>query len=768
MPNIPNFRDLQRGRNSIHSFRNILVSRGGVGGTYDSKLPPIPAPLPPTFLFLQFGDYPRVDLELTNNTGINVLSSGVDFTPSGSSWTAVIGTSSFTITRIGANDWRLFRGNFVTGRYYNNNSSSIFAAPTSNWTSQSPAFDPSPEFIVNPSLANYFSMVPSNYGNDFYFTSENKLSITGATSSSFVPVSLTISDNCSYLNTSRFSELTSLTMSNTVHLTSLDVSQNLKLKILTLTNLSSVSTCNFSSNNQLETISFSNVINLRSVVLSNNPNLTNISIATSPQLKNLDLSNANALTTLTLNTNASLSSVVMITPPLRSVNITNTNLSADIVDTFYTLLSSNSSSSTFQYTGTPQARTSASNGAFINIYKKASSLTPFELDPSYPALATPSGYIPSNLLGNSMTVLAPVSGSNSVKFTSLTGNYLKTGDIYNDRDTFKNAYNYFILYNSGLNLWTLVGPASTSNTVWLSANPGVGDWGNPPSGLAWGGRAYNSAATSSGWFQRTSVFSTQMLLFSSYSYNDTAFTTGTEIAGEPLSGYNGNFFWKDLDFTGIVYSGWLFQGRATMISPVHCIFPHHYPPGFEFPPNNNTVYVYGKDGTRTTVTMVTGVRIASTDIAVGILNTPVNVAQYPVLSGTNNFVQAITGADSINRFLYGPNQQGKIGVSLPVISVGTTSSTRNTNPSTRNSIFSIPNSLWMSEVGVTGDSSSQHWVVSGGRLIVAGHTQSGGTQPSGPSYGFYYDSIVQAVTALNVYQYGPGNSNLYSITGVSF
>jgi len=58
MSNIPNFKDLKRRKNAVHSFRNILVSRGGVGGTYDNKLPITPPtpPNPGTFVLTYLGE----------------------------------------------------------------------------------------------------------------------------------------------------------------------------------------------------------------------------------------------------------------------------------------------------------------------------------------------------------------------------------------------------------------------------------------------------------------------------------------------------------------------------------------------------------------------------------------------------------------------------------------------------------------------------------------------------------------------------------------
>ena len=798
MPNIPSFRDVQRRRNSIHSFRSVLGS-GGNAGTYDNKviIPPEPDPTPP-YLFMTFGDYPPLDIMVTNNGGL--LSSGMMFYYNNNTafWDGIFtnlgGLSSQRLQRATTNDWRILSGASIATRIYNNNSSNPSTqAPLNGWTSQIAFLDPAPVFTNTYAFSTYFVPDgPSSSFDDFYFNVPDYLSIRAAGSAAFDPISLTVRRNLQSINLSRLSSLTAFSLSVSPFLTAIDFSQNASLRNINLVTVTGLSSLNLSQNNQLVSVNLQAVTALRTLTLGSvNPQLDSLLVSSSPSnlesvqnlnnipllrsvtintsiIPELDFSGGNSLATLTLNNNNSLSSLkVPSVSSLKSVNVSNnSNLSAQSIDNIFRAVSANSGV-VLSYTGTSQGRTSATNDGFINLYRNSRFLfapSPFELDPTYPSLNTPSGYIPSNIQGNSMTVFAPVSGSNSVKFPGLTGEYLKTGDVFNNRDVFRNNSDYFILYNSAQSLWTLVGPTSSSNTVWLSAFPGVGDWGNPPSDT-WQGRAYSTSANATGWFQRTTVFRTDMLLFSAYSYNNTAFTTGTEIAGEPIQGYNNNFRWKNLDFTGMIYGGWLFQGRAALISPVHCVMAHHYPPGFSFPPNNNTVYVYHADGSRTTTQMVTGIRVGTTDIAIGILSAPVSAAQYFVLSGSNSQFRSVTAADSTNNFLYGPSQNGKIGVGIP-LGTSATTSVRNVDPSERNLIFSVPNSLWHGEPAVTGDSTSMHWVVSADRLILAGHTQTGGTQPGGPDYGFYFDQMVQAVTALNVHQYGPLNANIYSITGV--
>jgi len=797
MPNIPSFRDVQRRRNSIHSFRNVLVSFGNAGA-YDNKvnIPPEPDPTPP-YLFMTFGDYPPLDIMVTNNGGL--LSSGMmfyynnNFSRWDGTFTNLGQLSSQRLSRSTANDWRILSGISSATRIYNNNSSNPSTkAPLTNWTAQSAFLDPAPVFTNTYAFSTYFVPDgPSSSFDDFYFNAPDYLSIRAAGSAAFDPVSLTVRRNLQSINLSRLSSLTAFSLSISTFLTAIDFSQNASLRNISLATVTSISSLNLSQNNQLVSVNLQTVTALRTLTLGSvNPQLDSLLFSSIPSnlesiqnlnnipllrsvtintsiIPELDFSGSNSLATLVLNNNSLSSLRVPSVSSLKIVNVSNnSNLSAQIIDNIFRAVSANSGIF-LTYTGTSQGRTSATDAGFIHIYRNsnfANMPTPFELDPVYPPVSTPSGYVPSNIQGNSMTVFAPVSGSNSVQFPELTGEYLKTGDVFNNRDVFRNNSDYFILYNSTQSLWTLVGPSSSSNTVWLSADPGVGDWGNPPSDT-WQGRAYNTSANATGWFQRTTVFRTDMLLFSAYSYNNTVYTTGTEIAGEPVQGYNNNFRWKDLDFTGMIYAGWLFQGRAALISPVHCVLAHHYPPGFSFPPNNNTVYVYHSDGSRTTTQMVTGLRIGSTDIAIGILSAPVSAAQYFVLSGSNSQFRSVTAADSINNFLYGPSQTGKIGVGIP-FGTNASFSTRNIDPSQRNGIFSVPNSLWHGEPGVTGDSTCMHWVVSAGRLVLAGHTQSGGSQPVGPDYGFYFDQIVQAVTALNVHQYGPLNANIYSITGV--
>jgi len=140
------------------------------------------------------------------------------------------------------------------------------------------------------------------------------------------------------------------------------------------------------------------------------------------------------------------------------------------------------------------------------------------------------------------------------------------------------------------------------------------------------------------------------------------------------------------------------------------------------------------------------------------------------LSGNHNYIRAISSSDSFNNYLVGPTQTGSVGTGLPTYtSVNEIEFVTDTASSSRadyRDIYSVPHSRWHGGITISGDSSSQAWVVSGNRLLLTGHTFYGGNSIKGPYYGNKITSIVKAMTALNQRYYG--NAFAYSLTAVSF
>ncbi|NBU72255.1 MAG: hypothetical protein EBS53_12560 [Bacteroidetes bacterium] len=249
---------------------------------------------------------------------------------------------------------------------------------------------------------------------------------------------------------------------------------------------------------------------------------------------------------------------------------------------------------------------------------------------------------------------------------------------------------------------------------------------------------------------------------------------------DPASGINSNFRWKHLDFTGRVFSNanptnpyQSVQGRGTLISPVHFLYAVHFNPWLRpyQPANNDTCKIYDAAGNATTVTVLSSLIVpGGFDTGVAILSQPVSSTQYFLLSGRNNYLRALSAPDSFNNYLVGPTQTGTVGVGLPYydqdIQLNFITDSSATSYADYRDIYSIPHSEWHGGNIITGDSSTQAWVVSGNRLLLAGHTYYGGNKITGPYYGHRLTSIIHCLTTLNQVYYG--NAFAYSLTAVSF
>ena len=747
-------------------------------------------------------------------------------------------------------DVRFYVNNTLAANTFYTNTSPLYvsAFPLTGWVSTNPAYDPPPEFETSFFLSDYLTLnnsvsaAASLLLNSSLFNQQSLRSYTITTTGLNVfntvkSVNLT-NNTINFINLTQFRSLTSISTSNSLNfLSSLNLLANTELSTFSFNSTPNLIDLDLSNNKKLEVFQLlASKINLNSVLSATSallildfrlntidPSLnTNLNFSSEPRLNicNLfDLTGYNSfnftdmpfLNTLTLQRIKRTDSTNAIynfnnLPSLRSVNITNMpELSSSNIDTLFNILCSSTnlgapSGSSFNYTyldyPTMSGRSANSTPSFYSLLKRGyANISPVQIDPVQPIQLAPPGYIPSTV--ESMTVINPVSATTingilsttrQIPHLTLSGTYFKTSDRFNNRDVFKNSNEYYMLYNSSLNSWTIVGPSSSSNFIWLSSFHGFqgqsyGDWGNPPC-WRWSGPAFALGRFGGGvpnfWYQPTNVFNTNMLLFSSLRFDSNVFTSNTmDTTSKVGSGFNSpdKFLFSDFDFTGITYFGnstdpWNFSGRGTMISPIHIIFAYHYPPGWAnySLPNNSSTTVFDKNFNRTVLTVVTG-RTVVNDIAVGIISpsTPYTGTFYPLLSSTTttfsgNFENFYIGPGCFSRILWGPLKNGKVGYAQPILDFRSSSSSRNSFSPT---VTSIKNSQWnVHDTPTVGDSSTQNWITSGNKLILVGNVQF--SNNTGPSYITYYDSIVRACTALNVAVYGPDNAFLHIPKGLVF
>lgn len=514
----------------------------------------------------------------------------------------------------------------------------------------------------------------------------------------------------------------------------------------------------------IKVVTFTSVSSIKSIILPQSPTLTGISITNCPEL-----------TSLTINTN-----VVDYYPALSSVVMTGvTGLSTlqpnNILDFFHKSLffslSTYSNANVLNYNGPLNAtyftRTSASDSYVGKVYTHTVNAFP-QIDPLYPVPASPTEYVSSTPECSSYTIFCPISsvsgrGVYIPEFNrmstdpvtwhrGLTAEFIKTGNIYNGRDVFSNISDYHLLFNRSLNHWTVVGPTSSSNTIWLSAQEGIGEWSNPPS-LGWTGRAYtiygwNLPPSTYGtvWFQSTNVFPTSHLLYNERSFGREYGGAQLRIFYNPLSGYRPNFYRPDLNFSGIAHGGPVSNpgqgGRGVLVSPVHYVTTTHFKVG--------NPRFYNKDGTVEVRTILSAIEVPGSDVTVGVLNAPVSATFYQVGSGWQ--INRLITREDFKNYLYGPNQNGKVGYGLPTSKIiNTTSFSANTKYTLWHQVSTIPKSEWHNEVLVGGDSSSPFWYVNGSQLVLIGLTTTAG--PAGNYTGFYTSSINRSMTALST-RYG--------------
>lgn len=655
--------------------------------------------------------------------------------------------------------------------------------PLTGWRSLNPSYDPVPTIIYNkPVSAVYAAFISSNPNGltilptlepnrDYLFNTENNTFFGIASSTQFNSVTTVNNIDSSIHKNFDFDYFPNVTNVST-NSVERAIFNNTKLKSLIISNASQDTALRIWNNTNLQDINLGGSYFTENNLI-NNPAVSAFTLGTNQTTTNLNLKNFSNLRNFTITNCPNLTSLQFLSsyPNFERLSLGTTNLSGfEFLDT---VLLDMSGKSNPLYTHNSRSnllgRSSASNKAYLNVFKKNQNIN-LEIDPLFPLQTITENYFPSTL-GNEIVVSCPVSANktNFVQHTTLSGIYTKIENIiYNNRDIFKNINDFYILYDKDNIRWTVVGPTSSSNTIWLSAQETIGDYGNIPS-IGWSGQSFratggNITAGNSGWWNQTAVFSTKMYLFSSFMFTG---TTTRRNGAFPLSGYNSNFYWSDYDFSGIGYQNVndpFFNGRWTLVSPVHYINSFHFPESISVGSKINFIH---KDGTISTRTILSAVDLPdsfSNDLRLGIFDAPLSAAAYPIGSLTN-FITSTSSAIDFKNFLYGPIGTSKVGIGIP--STANNDCRYNIAPTTYTQITSIPKSLWFTEGVNTGDSSSQFWYAepSNKQLIVLGLTKFVG--PVGPALlDRNYTTLYNIATALCLQFYG--TPLMYQLTAYNF
>lgn len=751
-----------------------VVSDSGSGSYVAPTITPTPPD--PTFAFMALDfDYPP-ELSITG-AGTSTINSD--------NWTiqSIIGprwyknnTSTIRIlystTR---NQWEIVNTALTSTYVYSNPSNDSDVLPLTGWQSWNGTWSPAPTIspVMSPKLSTCLITQAGDpiraliHNTDYYFDTST-YTYYGYISASDKFAAITDLNIKRYTgDTIYLNYLPSLSAYSGCYLQS--VQNNSIIKTITLY-LDSSDPITITSNPSLTTLFFTvnkGIYKLDNLDISNNPEIQYLRF-TNVFADNINVNYPN-LQTLWIYC-SSLKNENLTLQDLGNLNycdVSNTSLSGyEFVDTFFDALCANSYNTTITYyyniaggssTVTPNfGRSSSSNNAFWDLYRNSKLLTPdFEYDPLYPKAEISQSFYTATNPSSSVTVCSPI--SNSVFFYDLTGKYTYTGNTYNNRSVFTNTKDYHILYNSNQKIWTLVGPTSTSNVVWLSCYEGLGDYGNVPTG-GWSGAAYQNGT----FYQPTEVFDTTTQLFSSIYFNPSE----KRYSAAPDTGYSGNFYWKNLDFSGVGWADYIYagaSGRAHLISPVHVAMANHFPLD-----NGSTVKFYHKDGSVSSRTLLSSVN-GFGDLRIGILSAPVSACCYRV--SKNSIIKDVTTAPMITSFLWGPGQTGRVGIAGPWSRTGGTSEWGcYVGSSYYKQLSSIPKSLWHGGAIVEGDSSTGFWRVKDNELILIGTTQSSGPNGMNVSLNGSLSSIQtinQAMTALSLYAFGLG-TNSYTLSTYSF
>jgi hypothetical protein len=409
--------------------------------------------------------------------------------------------------------------------------------------------------------------------------------------------------------------------------------------------------------------------------------------------------------------------------------------------------------------GAAMGRSSSSDDTFLKLIATNYFGIPFELDSYFPIQYLPTGTYYPHTLGNTLVLQAPVSaqGGTLVRFNALSGIYTKTGDIKDNRDVFRNNDNYFVLFDEPQQRWTVVGPLSTSSTVWLSTQETIGDYGNIPK-RGWGGPAYRRL-TSQPWSVDTCVYSTQTLVYSA-----TRVING-RYGYDPYQGFNNDSFWKDLDFSGIGYNAaasdpeW--NGKMILVSPVHFVNTAHFPGVM----SEGSLWKFvHKDGSVSTRSVLSSIDIGLTDVRIGILNNPVSAACYSIGNFTN-FNKSISAKSDYARVLLGPTATGEVSQGIRLNASGLPAI--NSAPSTYFKFSSLPKSRWYSSSSlVIGESSSGMWMRQRNNQLSLFGLIKYSNFASEVEMSSVYNSLFNAATSLCNTFYG--NPLTYTLTATNF
>lgn len=590
---------------------------------------------------------------------------------------------------------------------------------------------------------------------------------------------------------------------------------NSSITSLDIQNLEITDTLSIISNNSLSSLNWPITTNsLKNLTYYDNPT----QVLLLPELSTVEIINifnSNLLTDINFsapNVQNNLKSVNIIRNPV----LTGSNV-GNLVDYFLNKLNNSlysyNSGANILYSYTNINRDLTSDNLFLNVYKKTGTYFPVEIDAYDPNLISPNTYIPST--ENSYTIfcaISSLSGSPNlaqepsrqsynpcILHPGLTADFIKTGNIYNNRDVFSNSSDYHILFNNDLKIWTVVGPTSSSNYVWLSAFESIGNWGNPPSQSKYGTFISNElflyqdnsivksrgwmgpAYCNSGWlypssygpmtYQATTVFPTSLLLYKTRKYTGTEPGQSTRIFYSPLSGYSNTCAFSGLDFSGIAHQANSdtpgIVGRGFLISPIHYATADHFPV-----PSNMSFY--NKDGTVETRNSLSAIRIGASDIRIGILNAPVSATYYQIAKNfkTGSILQT---KEDFKKLIYGPNQNGKVGYCLmdnnqPKKEGWLAYLSYTYQPKTP--MYTVPSHRWHGEPVTGGDSTTQLWVVHNDNLISIGHTYTIGMNDFGnfvlgDTYSSSVDTINQTMTALSLQFFGPG-TNTHTLSVYEF
>jgi hypothetical protein len=643
--------------------------------------------------------------------------------------------------------------------------------PLTGWQSGNSAWNPPPTIVYNTALPlssiTISTIAPVQLPLSSYFQVND--TFYGYTSSTIYDqiTSVNLGSKTTSINANAFYNLKELSYANNSP-NNIVVKNHNNIESLTVGSLTNNGNITILNNSNLKTIglNFGNSVNESNFILANCPSVENLTI-NATNLRNFDINFSKLqrafiqqapLTSLQLTNISSLSTLWIDNNELSGFEIVDTLINNRINSRYVNSKNKGKLGRSSASTTTLYSTVTASEGPVIQI----------EIDPLYPKYQVPEDIYTTTLPGSSLIVTSPVSGNQAIPHPLLSGIYEMVPNVIKDnRSVFKNINDYYILYSKNQDLWTLVGPTSTSDVIWLSAVGGAGDWENVPNS-GWSGPAFGDPGFwNSGrfWWNGTRVFSTSQL-----------FVTGMKLVNEspglrlfmgPLTGTNNNFYWKHLDFSGRGWTGTVdspVTPTVVLISPIHFVCNTHFPVSI-----NTSVNFINKDGTIETRTCLSSVNLSPiygngyVDQTIGILNAPVSATSYRLMNG--NPGSLIRSPESFKNFLYGPSQYGLVG--YPYVKSTSNLLYMNTISDFASQTYSVPKSLWHGDLLTGGDSSTPCWYINNNELILLSLTQF--SNGDGPHYGnnTSYPNRIQTynhmITSLSLQFFG-SNTNYYTVS----